>query len=315
MDLFRFCLKAARKTHGALVPRRHVRPDLQGQAAGDLIRNTLASNQPCMISRFGDIELATVLTFLAIRNHSLVKRSLEFIRGHAPFFWWDKQLMFPMSNNAGFFPANEVFLSRFAERMLEDIPHIDVLGSWLPGETRLIDLMSDVRVIPLGDFEPYRHERPWSEALAGKKILVIHPFEDSICTQYAKRRLLFTDPRVLPDFELVTLKSVQSITQAEVGFASWFDALDWMCERIDGVHFDIALIGAGAYGLPLAAHVKRYGKKAVHLGGATQILFGIKGKRFDGIPSFRQLYNEHWVRPLPSETPADFQLVEGGAYW
>ena len=77
----------------------------------------------------------------------------------------------------------------------------------------------------------------------------------------------------------------------------------------------MAIIGAGAYGLPLAAHVKRLGKKAVHLGGATQILFGIRGKRWDEMPFFQKLYNEHWVRPLPSEVPKDYQRVEGGCYW
>ena len=31
----------------------------------------------------------------------------------------------------------------------------------------------------------------------------------------------------------------------------------------------------------LAAHVKRLGKRAVHLRGATQILFSIKGKHWE----------------------------------
>ena len=52
-----------------------------------------------------------------------------------------------------------------------------------------------------------------------------------------------------------------------------------MEERIGKIDFDVALLGCGAYGLPFAASIKRMGKKAVHLGVATQILFGIKGKR------------------------------------
>jgi hypothetical protein len=38
----------------------------------------------------------------------------------------------------------------------------------------------------------------------------------------------------------------------------------------------------------------------VHLGGATQRLFGIRGKRWDERPFFQNLYNEHWTRPLAS---------------
>ena len=45
-----------------------------------------------------------------------------------------------------------------------------------------------------------------------------------------------------------------------------------MEDGIAEIDFEVALIGCGAYGLPLAAHVKRLGKKAVHLGGATQNL-------------------------------------------
>lgn len=56
---------------------------------------------------------------------------------------------------------------------------------------------------------------------------------------------------------------------------------------MDKIDYDICLIGCGAYGFPLAAHAKRKGKKAVHLGGALQLLFGIKGK--DGKPKIMQL--------------------------
>jgi hypothetical protein len=61
----------------------------------------------------------------------------------------------------------------------------------------------------------------------------------------------------------------------------------------------------------LAAHIKRMGKKAVHLGGSTQFMFGITGKRWEGNP----FINEHWVRPSLEETPAKAALVEGGCYW
>jgi glycine/D-amino acid oxidase-like deaminating enzyme len=89
-----------------------------------------------------------------------------------------------------------------------------------------------------------------------------------------------------------------------------------MCRKIDAIDFDIAIIGAGAYGLPMAAHVKRRGKKAVHLGGATQLLFGIRGKRWDtDYPHLQPLFNEHWARPLPTETPPNAKTIEAGCYW
>ena len=46
------------------------------------------------------------------------------------------------------------------------------------------------------------------------------------------------------------------------------------------IDFDTAIIGCGAYGFPLAAKLKAAGKQAFHMGGATQLLFGIKGSRW-----------------------------------
>ena len=88
-----------------------------------------------------------------------------------------------------------------------------------------------------------------------------------------------------------------------------------MKNQISNCDYDVAIIGCGAYGLPLAAHVKRMGKVGIHIGGATQILFGIKGKRWESIPAVSKLINEHWVKPLPEETPSEFRNMEDGAYW
>ena len=88
-----------------------------------------------------------------------------------------------------------------------------------------------------------------------------------------------------------------------------------MKEEINSKDFDIALIAAGAYGLPLAAHVKSIGKQAIHIGGSLQILFGIKGNRWDSMPGINKFYNEYWTRPSPDETPKEFSGVEGSTYW
>ena len=173
--------------------------------------------------------------------------------------------------------------------------------------------------------EPYWAIEPWTRALEGKKVLVIHPFASLIESQYAeKRELLFQDKRVLPSFELKTLQAVQSIG-GESEFKDWFEALDWMKTRMDATDYDIALIGCGAYGFPLAAHAKRMGKQSVHLGGALQLLFGIRGKRWDdpsygvrvfGVQNmYKRLFNEAWIYPTESLRPKYANRVESGCYW
>ena len=81
------------------------------------------------------------------------------------------------------------------------------------------------------------------------------------------------------------------------------------------IDFDIALIGCGAYGLPLAVQLKRAGKQAIHIGGALQLLFGIKGTRWENKPEASILFNEYWIRADLSERPRRLDQVEGGCYW
>ena len=99
-----------------------------------------------------------------------------------------------------------------------------------------------------------------------------------------------------------------------------------MKKEVEREDFYVCLIGCGAYGFPLAAYVKRMGKQAIHLGGALQLLFGIKGSRWEnpnygvkewGITygSYSSLINEFWVKPLIKDTPKNAKQVEGACYW
>lgn len=286
---------------------------VKGQAASDLIRKELLAPKPSMISRIGIVELNAVMNhrgMLAGRKPSLLNY-MGFISGRFHSYGWEPETFRSMPNNAGFFPATAEALSRFAELMLADIPQIDILGTCHRQEWFVKEQLKNAIKVPLPDLEPHVHADPWSSLLEGKKVLVVHPYEATILRQYEKRALLFKDRRFLPDFDLKTVRAVQTIANTPSPFPSWFHALDHMKEQVDRTDYDIAILGCGAYGLPLAAHIKRSGKKAVHLGGSTQFMFGIIGKRWEGNP----LINEHWVRPSMEETPALAGKVEGGCYW
>jgi hypothetical protein len=88
-----------------------------------------------------------------------------------------------------------------------------------------------------------------------------------------------------------------------------------MCEQMSSIAFDCAIVGAGAWSLPLVAHAKLLGKWAIHLGGSTQILFGIKGGRWDTMPQISAFYNDAWTRPSAVETPSEIKKIENGCYW
>ena len=286
------------------------------QEASDLIKKKLLGNEPVMICRFGSVELNCVLNYYFIKQEaSFFKKALNYIKGNSTPFWWDEETIETMCNNAGFFPPDAGLLAKFSELMLSDMQQADMLGSWLKEEKLLSHYLSNTTKVRLPDLEPYYHANPWTEALAGKKVLVIHPYADSIKQQYLNKEKLFSDKRLLPDFELKTIKAVQSIANNKTEFKTWFDAYEHMCRQITATDFDIAIIGCGAYGFPLAAHVKRSGKKAVHLGGSTQILFGVKGKRWEDHEFISKLINEHWILPSKDEIPVNHTKVEDGCYW
>lgn len=269
----------------------------------DWIRKRLQSGEPFLVSRFGDAELRAVMFYLENELH---------LREGFP-----EKIKTVMHRNAGFFPATDENLMRYGKMMLDAAAQVDLFAVWY-------NLMEDYvihtygnaeRIAHLEAIEPYLSKNPWSSALKGKKVLVVHPFSDSIEKQYRVRDQLFSDPCVLPDFQLLTYRTVQTNAGGETHYSDWFAALEGMFSEIRDLHFDVAIVGCGSYGMPLAAGIKGLGKQVIHLAGATQILFGIRGARWDARPYMQKFFNENWIRPSAAERPKNADLVEGACYW
>jgi len=268
----------------------------------EIIYNAINNGKPVMISRFGSVELSAIYNYIQIKY----KINTE----------WNDETKFLLINNAGFFPIENKAIELFCKEYIKCFKQIDILGVWYkPGEDIVCNqYCKSTKLVELKAIEPYYYQNPWSRILKNKKVLVIHPFAQTIKKQYDKQEFLFSDKNVLPKFDLQTLESVQSLG-GNNQFKDWFEALNFMKLQINKINFDIAIIGAGAYGLPLAAYIKQIGKQAIHMGGATQILFGIKGKRWDDHEIISKLYNQYWIRPSDQEKPKTFLKVEEGCYW
>ena len=301
------------------------RPAGTAQEASDKVYSLLTGNAPCMIARYGSTELLCLSNYLGIRQGP--KNFFRFICGKADPWWWAPERVFNMRDYSGFFPVTEAHIERFCAMMLQDTAELDILASWLTREKNLDAQLQGKDRIFLPYLEPYYAEHPWTRALEGKKVVVVHPFDKPIEFQYREKRTqLFNNHDILPPFTLRTVKAVQSLGGKADGFDSWFDALQSMKDAIDAEDYDICLIGCGAYGFPLAAHVKRSGKKAVHMGGALQLLFGIKGNRWEdpeygvrewGLPRnyYPELFNEAWIKVGKDFRPENANQVENACYW
>lgn len=273
---------------------------LDASNGNENIKNIVLADKPSMVARCGATEMRCVGEYLVTGSFSdTIQREI--------------------SELSGVFPATDSFLKQFCEHYMECVGQSDILALWGVGaECKVVKAKcnAETKYVHLTALEPYYFDQPWSAALKGKNVLVVHPFDESIRKQYENRDKLFVNPDVLPEFASLTcIRAVQSIAGQKTQFETWFDALDYMKKQIKESDFDIAIIGAGAYGLPLAAYVKQLGKIAIQMSGSTQILFGIKGKRWEQIPDISKMFNEYWVRPAKSEVPKKSEKVEGGSYW
>ena len=265
------------------------------------IEEGILSDEPYMVCRFGATELATVKTF-DFEVSSKYEGQLHRIH-----------------MLSGVYPETVEIGRKFTELMIEDMPYGDFWGIWpqaFEGYYLKKYGKKDADFTLLKNLNPWLYpEAPWTRALKGKKVLVIHPFDESISSQYERREQIFPGTEILPEFELDVLKSVQSLGGSDDRFATWFDAYEYMKEEALKRDFDVAILGCGAYGFPLAAEIKKAGKTAIHFGGAAQILFGIMGNRWNDDPVVNQYVNDAWVRPRESEKPASAGKVENSCYW
>lgn len=291
--------------HDTIPIEEFVNPVLSQEEANNLLYEKLLSDDAFFIGRIGSTELETLC------NYCYFTRRAE--GSGVPY---TRNITGMLADWCGFFPAEHGKMDEFCRLYLEKMKEADLL--WCMWKSRFEnrfyqDYCSQTQLTLYDETGfPVRLEHPWTYALKGKKVLVIHPFEESIRRNYEKRERLFENPDFLPEFDLVTLKAVQTLADnKDSGYDTWFDALESMERQIAQIDFDIALIGAGAYGFPLGAYIKELGKKALHIGGMLQLYFGIRGKHYDQFG----YHNEYWTRPLECERPKGFQKVEAGRYW
>lgn len=280
---------------------------LSHQEGNDLIKEFIQTNRVFAVSRVGSVELYVADE---IRN------------GMIP----DVNQVEALKKQAGYYGD---CLEEFTEEYLSGVKCADFQIFWQGISTAFNkgksfdELQEDIfnsfskESIKMSHraVEPYFFENPWSLELKGKKVLVISSISQTIRYQWKRIDKVWGQKKLFPEMELEIYQSVQSI--GGVGpHKSWVESLDVMKNDISKMDFDIALVSCGAYGLPLVNHIKtNLGKTAIYVGGALQLFFGIKGRRWDHHDEISNFFNDSWRRPFDIEVPETAHLVEGGCYW
>ena len=188
--------------------------------ANQMIAEKIYSGNPFMAGRFGSGEMRAFRRTLEVRWG--IKKEIP------------EETLDSLCINAGFFPRDPQKVMKFGEEMEKASRQVDLIAVWegLLMENYVYDtFLPQAKRCFLSGLEPFFCGEPWTQALEGKNVLVIHPFEETIQRQFVQRKYLFEDPRILPDFHLETLKAVQSI--GGVGdslFTYWCAALDYITE-------------------------------------------------------------------------------------
>ncbi len=185
-----------------------------------LIYQACQSGLPQAIGKLGSVELGAIRKYLRWCNHPQ-REELTAL---------DRQILY---TNAGVFPNDCHMLESFSVFMTRQVlPELTLIGVWFNlGEANVVKRYAlATRRIAITSFESYWiTQQPWTKALQGKRVLVVHPFEATIRAQYPYRLKIWMGREdVLPKFELLTMKVPQSPALITPRHASWFEALEDM---------------------------------------------------------------------------------------
>lgn len=279
--------------------KRYIGEYMELEAANEQLKAWIREGVPFAVTRNGMGETAMFVSLI----QDSVWNSQTFVK-HAMALSFDK---------------DRDLMQRYFEMILQMYRETDMLCAWFVvnmEEYGIAKYYKNRFLTSTSVVDLYAYDTCWIRELKGKRVLVISPFVDTMTEQYRKRELLHKDPETLPEFTLLTVKAVWWYSQGrDPRFQSWFEVLDYLYDECMKLEFDIALLSCGSFGSPLVVRLKQAGKQAVYMGGMLQLLFGIRGKRWDKIPG---LYNEHWVS-LPEETKFGnintLDNTQGGPYW
>jgi len=244
---------------------------------------------------------------------------------------YEAMLRYHCENQFGVFPTDEDFLQEFAHFYLPHILQLDILGLFQAEQEEKIikDIGLQARFIPYQLTEPDRSipaddSNCYLRYFNGKKLLFISPFSDLLKSR--ARKEVFEQvwsniqKKWFYPWEVHSIEipySYGSSTQTHQKYHNSINLFDAICEKMETTDFDVALIGAGALGLPLASYIKKQGKIAISLGGHLQVLFGIGGGRWNRDEFFKSHYiNNAWIEMPEKYHPENrTKLTDDSAYW
>lgn len=216
---------------------------------------------------------------------------------------------------------------KYFEELNNSIENADILACFYNSNIESIQNvyseMYNLTKIHSRSLEPFYvmqdNEIPWTHYLFGKKVLIINPFTESMKKQLDNNFEIFKDKKIfLDDQEFIFYKSFQTHGNHYI-HNDWLETFRIMCNDIEKLEFDIALLGCGGYGLPLCNFIKtKMNKSSIYIGGGLQLLFGVMGHRWINREDWKKIIKENntkFVFPSENEKLDNKNTIESSAYW
>ena len=266
------------------------------------IQYALENDDGCLIGRNGTIEIEQMI-FSNKFNRAVLEK------------------------NAGIFPS-EIY-GKWLNKSTEATRASDVLATgWYEPlkdveQVFLSGLKCKAKQIPLRSLEPYYVplKTRWIALLSGQTISVISCFTETMKKQVLQLDKVWPN-KIFPSdirWNWIQTGHPPSVAQGKNEWPSQItnsiEAVDWIVSEVVRQGSRFALIGCGGIGMLVALELKKRGIIAIVLGGAIQVLFGIKGSRWKNHPIISKFWNDFWVNPSEAEKPNGAHNVEGGCYW
>lgn len=281
---------------------------IDGPQVHEVMSQMILSSSPIMLGRLGNTERHILAEYLLKKQGLRKKYSKK----------WKKWLL----STSGYFISDEKAdeekeIDSLAELFLSAMSISDIEGLWYSDYEPYIinNFAKNAKVTHANNTLIYSNlDNSWGKALKNKKVLFISPFEETILKQYENKDKIWGDYHLLPNFKLLTIKSPYTAAGNFPNNKNWFDVYNSFKNQVLSLEFDIAILGCGIYGYPLAAEIKKGGRKALQMCGETQIIMGITGKRWEDGGYVDSFVNKYWTKPI-DEKPKNYKRIEGGCYW
>jgi hypothetical protein len=286
------------------------------------ITQQIRSRNPFFVGKLGTSELDVLIFYTQYRQ-----------KPNAPPY--PDNIKVNIARNGGLFPGTDKSIDNWAVHMLTEVlPAGAGFAVWNPTvgniEKAILNTFTPkAKQFPLRTLEPYYInvlEDRWTYNLTKHaKVAVVSPFYKSIEQQWKKRDLLWgtntiwgpVPPTIVPVRAGYSpyLSTSTGLWDTAIINGGWRYAVEDIVNQVKMTGALFAIIGCGALSLPICYALKKENIASIHTGGATQILFGIKGHRWLNHGTISEFFNEAWMFPFPEEIPTGAQTVEGGCYW